>query len=216
MLYWTKTNATSWAFRSHTFTMAVGTGGIPGPPGPEGPQGPIPAGHLAVFDEDGTRVGPVVGFMNRPPTSGAIFNRGVYFTLKVGDITVLLAQLELEGELWGTQFDGLQFESTNCTGQPVFDTTQINNADLMRMVQAVVGGPAPGQAGGGGDNIVYIADPNGTPRIANLGSHPSDGAKSATCTLGASPGIEVIDAIQLIDLDAVFTRPFHVQEDVAP
>ena len=76
-------------------------------------------------------------------------NGGVWFTLKVGDTTVLLAQFENEDKLFGTQFSTLWFESSNCTGQPVFDTTKIKDADLMRIINAVVGGPFPGQAGGG-------------------------------------------------------------------
>ena len=196
------TDEAGWGFREHTYTMNVGSGGNA-------------RDGLAVFDDNGKRVGPVVGIVDDIPTPGAKFRGGVWFTLKVGDRTVLLALKEEEDQLFGTQFDGLQFEASNCTGQPVFDTTEINDADLMRIIDAVVGGPTPGQPGDARDNIIYIADPNGTPRIANLGSHPSAGAKSETCTLGASPGIEVINAIPLIDLDAVFTRPFHVQPDVA-
>ena len=46
---------------------------------------------------------------------------------------------------------------------------------------------------------------------------PIRGLKSELCNdLGAPPTIEVIKAIPLIDIDAAFTRPFHVQEDVAP
>ena len=175
---------------------------------------------LAVFDEDGVRVGPVVGILDTGGVISFATHGGVWFTLKVGDTTVLLAQHENEAVslgLRGTQFDGLVFESSNCTGQPVFDTSDINKQDLMRMVQAVVGGPAPGQPGGGGDNIVYVADPNGTPRFSGIGSTPSAGARSETCTGGpqGSP-LDLIDAIQLIDLDVAFTRPFHVEEDVAP
>ena len=129
---------------------------------------------------------------------------------------MLLAQRQ-NGTLEGTQLDNLVFESSNCTGQPAFDTSDINKANLMRMVQAVVGGPAPGQAGGGGDNIVYIADPNATPRFSGIGSVPSNGAKNETCTGGPQGApLDLIDAIQLIDLDVAFTRPFHVAEDVAP
>ncbi len=159
-------------------------------------------------------MGPVVGILGSPPGGGTAFMGGIWFTLKVSETTGLLA-LDHESTVVGTQFDGLQFESTNCTGQPVFATTQIEDADLMRTIQAVVGSLAPGQPGGG-DTIVYIADPNGTPRITDLGSHPSDGATSAICTVGGALGVEVLDAIQLIDLDTAFTRPFHVQEDVAP
>ena len=73
--------------------------------------------------------------------------------MKVGDTTVLLSLAENTDVLFGTQFDGLRFESSNCTGQPVFDTTQINDSELMRFVDAVVGGPEPGQAGRGGARV---------------------------------------------------------------
>ncbi len=175
-----------------------------------------PSTGLAVFDVEGDRVGPVVGILGGPPSPGTRFTGGVWFSMKVGDTTGLLSLAENTDVLLGTQFDGLRFESSICTGQPVFDTTQINDSDLMRFVDAVVGGPAPGQAGGGGDNIVYVADPNGIPRVTILGSRPNGGAKSEACTLLAQPDIEVVDAIQLIDLDVVFTRPLHVAEDVAP
>jgi len=172
-----------------------------------------PSTGLAVFDVEGDRVGPVVGILD---TGGPLDFRvggGVWFTLKVGATTVLLAQLNT-GPLLGTQVDIIVFESGNCMSQPLFDTSDINKADMMRMVQAVVGGPDPGQVGGGGDNIVYVADPS-TRRRVDVGSTASDGAKNETCTPGGSD-IEVVDAIQLIDLDVAFTRPFHVAEDVAP
>ena len=170
-----------------------------------------PSTGLAVFDVEGDRVGPVVGIFGDQlnfRNSG-----GVWFTLKVGATTVLLAQLNT-GPLLGTQVDIIVFESGNCMSQPLFDTSDINKADMMRMVQAVVGGPDPGQVGGGGDNIVYVADLSTRRRVVP-GSHTRTGAKNETCTPGGSD-IEVVDAIQLIDLDVVFTRPLHVAEDVAP
>ncbi len=101
---------------------------------------------LAVFDAAGVRVGPVVGILDNGGVISFQTHGGVWFTLKVGDTTVLLAQHENDSfnlGLLGTQKDGMNFESSNCTGQPVFDTSDINKSDLMRMVQAVVGGLEP-------------------------------------------------------------------------
>jgi len=126
----------------------------------------------------------------------------------------LFRQAEANREIVGVGFDRIFFESGNCTGQPLFDLTALNSAGAVRMVQAVIGGPAPGQVGGGGDNIVWVPDPTGTPRRVDIDSSANAGTVNETCTPGGSD-IEVIDAIQLIDLDAAFTSPFHVQKDVA-
>lgn len=174
-----------------------------------------PIVQLAVFDDNGKRLGPVVGILGAPPTPGFAFTGGIWFSMKVNDTTVILAQEDQSNLLSGAWKDDIRFESSNCTGTPVFETFDVLRSTLMPS-NPVVGGPAPGQAGGGGDNIVYIPDPNGTPRITTISSRPGDGAKNETCRTVIEPDTEVVNAIQLIDIDAVFTRPLHVQEDVAP
>ena len=174
-----------------------------------------PIDGLAVFDDNGARLGPVVGIWSQetpPPQNG--FTGGVWFSMKVDDTTVLLL-VDQNSALYGTGLDELYFESSDCTGTLLFRTSFLNSNLLPS--SAVVGGPNPGQAGSGGDNVVYVPDPNASATFVTTLSRTDGSAKSELCDgLGAPPTIEVIDAIPLIDIDASFTRPLHVQSDVAP
>ena len=149
--------------------------------------------------------------MPEPPTMGNPFNGGVWFSMKVNQTTVLLG-VDQNSALYGTGVDELYFESPDCSTTPLFRTSFLNFNLLPS--GAVVGGPAPGQAGGGGDNIIYVPDPNATATFLTTPARTDGSAKSEVCDgLGAPPTIEVVNAIQLIDMDALFTRPFHVQSD---
>ena len=60
-------------------------------------------------------------------------------------------------------------------------------------------------------------DPNDTATFVTTLARTDAGAKNEGCSdLPGPPTVEVVNAIQLIDIDAAFTRPLHVQEDVAP
>ena len=176
-----------------------------------------PSTGLAVFDVEGERLGSVVGVWS-PSAPGSVLgglpNGGVWFSMKVNDTTVLLG-VDQNSELYGTEVDELYFESVDCTSTPLFRNSFLNS--LFLQSGTVVGGPNPGQTGGGGDNIVYVPDPNDTPTFVTTLARTDGGLKSELCDdLGAPPTIEVINSLALIDIDAVFTRPLHVGEDVAP
>ena len=105
-----------------------------------------PITGLAVFDANGTRVGPVVGVdWSSPTPPGSGFNGGIWFSMKA-DETTLLFFVDRNSELWVFGTDELYFESSNCTGAPLFRTSFLN-LDLLPS-SPLVGGPAPGQAGG--------------------------------------------------------------------
>ena len=98
---------------------------------------------LAVFDVEGDRVGPVLGMEG----SGSGAPLGAWFSLKVNDILVTLATLELENNgrfLIGMLPDNVFFESSDCMGTPLTK----NPSPGMWPVRVTVGGPNPGQAGG--------------------------------------------------------------------
>ena len=65
--------------------------------------------------------------------------------------------------LYGSGVNEFVFEAIDCTSPPLFRNSFLNSNLLPS--DTVVGGPNPAQAGGGGNNIVYIPDPNDTPRL---------------------------------------------------
>jgi hypothetical protein len=197
-------------------TGMTGAMGAPGPKGDKGDKGDTGGSdRLAVFDDTGKRLGPVVGiFSEELPTLGRPFNGGVWFSMTVNGTTVLLA-VDENSAIYGTGQDELSFASIDCTGTPLFRTDFLES-NFLPSTNAVVGGPNPGQAGGGGDNIVYVPAPNGTAIFVTTLARTDAGAKNEGCTLSGPPTVEVVNAIQLIDIDVEFTRPLHVQADVAP
>lgn len=196
-------------------TGAMGAAGASGPKGDKGDQGnPGTSDRLAVFDNTGERLGPVVGiFSEELPTLGNTFNGGVWFSMTVNGTTVLLA-VDENSAIYGTGQTELSFASIDCTGTPLFRTDFLES-NFLPSTNAVVGGPNPGQAGGGGDNIVYVPAPNDTAIFVTTLARTDAGPKNEGCNPFFTPSVEVVNAIQLIDIDAEFTRPLHVQADVA-
>ena len=172
-----------------------------------------PITGLAVFDANGTRVGPVVGVWSPQipgSSSTGLQNGGVWFSMQVDDITVLLA-VDQNSMLYGTGVDEMYFESAICSGTPLFRTSFLNS---ILASDNLIRGPVPGQVGGAGDNIIFVPDPNALPQTVTILAVVS-GVEPENCN-GINTSFETISSIPLIDIDAVFTRPFQVQPDVEP
>ena len=186
-------------------------------PFPSSAQVIEPITGLAVFDANGTRVGPVVGVWSPQipgsspgSSSTGLQNGGVWFSMQVDDITVLLA-VDQNSMLYGTGVDEMFFESAICSGTPLFRTSFLNS---ILASDNLIRGPVPGQVGGAGNNIIFVPDPNALPQTVTILAVVS-GVEPENCN-AINTSFETISSIPLIDIDAVFTRPFQVQPDVAP
>ena len=73
--------------------------------------------------------------------------------------------------------------------------------------------------GNGTGNIVWKPDPNGVPFLAGASIKSLTRWRSKECESMILPNISnrfIASAIQIIDLDSIFTAPFKLQQDVAP
>ncbi len=113
--------------------------GAPGPKGDKGDKGDTGGSdRLAVFDDNGLRLGPVVGiFTEEPPIVDRPFNGGVWFSMTVNGTTVLLA-VDENSAIYGTGQDELSFASIDCTGTPLFRTDFLES-NFLPSTNAVVG-----------------------------------------------------------------------------
>ena len=158
---------------------------------------------LAVFDANGKRVGPVMSIENRG---------NVRFSFEANNQLVTL-EVAINGTtLFSLTNDTFSFESTDCSGPPLLRNQEsLGQKVLWPSGRFVLGGPNPGQPGGGGDNILYWPDPNATELngggIVQIRSVSSP-TELCTPTFGDSPHWKPIQAF--LDIDTVFTRPFHV------
>lgn len=110
-----------------------------------------PIDRLAVFDANGTKVGPVVGlhFDLTEPI------QWVLVPLVIDDF---LGSVKIRNQ----QFYGIAnvfFSSTDCTGQPLMLTQQEAGGEPFEETFAVIGG------GDGTGNTVWRPDPSGVPSI---------------------------------------------------
>jgi len=195
VLYWTMTDEAEWAFREHTYTMNVGSGGNP-------------QDDLAVFDDNGKRVGPVVGLESDSGTVGNNSIEWVLVPLMIDDLTVI-------GRIKNQQFLGnsnVFFSSTDCTGQPLMLTQQESSVGPFEETFAIVG------EGNGSGNIVWRPDPSAVPFAAGTSVQSTIRKTNKECTTAPgflpSPGTMIVNAIQVIDLDNIFTAPFKLQQDL--
>lgn len=160
-----------------------------------------PIDRLAVFDGNETRVGPVVGL------------EGGF----IGPIAWILVPLVVDNffgiaGMRNNQFYGVSdvfFSSTDCTGQPLMLTQQEAGISFEETF-AVVGD------GTGTGNVIWKPDPNSTPFQAGtiVKSVIQKGNKECASGPLASGSTDIVNAIQVINLDNIFTPPFKLQPEV--
>ena len=114
-------------------TGAAGPPGAQGPPGPQGPAGPT----FVVRDATGTMVGVFLDSDN--PTAGGEENRRVRVARTVAG-NVVVFDVKRNGAV--TTIPRIYYGSTDCTGQPLLDTSNgaaTRSVDLVQPLQVTVG-----------------------------------------------------------------------------
>ncbi len=161
---------------------------------------------LAVFDDNGKRVGPVIGTKDSGSTAP-----NVWFSFETNEeLVTLLVDLSGDG-LTGMGPKHFFFESTDCSGPPLIHP----NGPGLWPDFLIVGGPNPGQLGGGGDNIIYGQDPNDIAR-PNITPRSQTLTTAEDCDPPPSGTSDAIKVKAILDIDTVFTRPFHIESDDVP
>jgi hypothetical protein len=153
---------------------------------------------LALHDAKGAKVGDLVGIEN----PGAI-----YVAFAFADRLVVLKHVS------GDRFSGtasLVYESSDCSG---IAYVAIANAASIPFPLVAVGRPGPPH-GGPGDNLIVEPDPSQPIRTITARSYV-DGTTNRCATDATDgvpiPGILVRAGRALLDMDALFTPPFHVR-----
>jgi len=147
---------------------------------------------LILVDANQTIVGPVIGF------GGIGRGQGADVVFQVDPFLVtLVARID--------KFEGIfraLWESPDCTGNPVIDA-EADELDLQLFAPVTV---APAITPGKPLGKVYVVDPNDTPhevRIRAFSALPSG------CNPNKDDDMVVVNTIEILDLDALFTPPFH-------
>ena len=175
---------------------------------------------LAVFDANGKRVGPVVGTEGTPIRQTQNFpqDRDVWFTFETNNILVMLLVEPKGTDLFGMRFNKVFFASSDCSGDPLVQNPSSNTNPSLWPSFFAAGGPNPGQPGGGGDHIIYRADPNAD-ELNGGGQFTAASWANVTspvCNTSSFTSSHMIPLQAVLDIDTVFARPFHVGADVPP
>ncbi|MEX2492743.1 MAG: IPT/TIG domain-containing protein [Nitrospirales bacterium] len=174
-----------------------GVNGLPGPQGdqgPEGPQGPTPVGSVALFDANGTRIGPI-----SPSGSGTVLYNvdGFIFSLSFKKSSVA-----------GNK-GALHFELENCQGPPLWSIEGHEAESLFPL--AILADQTATQPG----LVVYAVDKDFFGGNIIPKSIYGQGV-GCTNTPSTVDPVALFNTKQIIDLGTLFQPPFHVAEDVAP
>lgn len=173
--------------------LALGLQGLPGPQGPKGDkgdtgsQGPIgPPGasssSAAVYGANGNKVGDVIGT--------SIASMVVTFEAGRNLFALSVGKDEIGGQLDGT----FRYESTDCSGTPFTYYPEPGRIFPFVVISA------PGRT-------VYLPDQNATPYFFHYGStRDENGLCQASSDVWTG-----VPAIPLVDLNTLFTPPFHVE-----
>jgi collagen triple helix repeat protein len=171
-----------------------GSQGEKGEPGPQGPPGPAPQ-FLAVYDSNGAKLGDA--------TSSDLVSASVPFRVRGYPFTLEVHRDFLAGGTFPT-VDAV-WKSADCSGEP-FLPAPGTGSFLMPLL--TVSGPG---------RTVYLADDtlsrqSITAKSAWLSPPHSDPTvfPSGLC-IAINNTIEVFPATPLLDLNALFTPPFHVE-----
>ena len=164
--------------------------GPPGPAGPPGPQGPPGPALLSVYDSTDKKVGETVSVSDFPVgVTVAIEANGYRFS-----VYVLRDRFSPSYH----RYDGVFFESTDCTGTPLMLV-----GDLISWLWPLTAFAAPG-------STVYIVDPATNPPegFAVLRSRllPRETCKPENSNAWVAPAVSTG-----LDLDAEFTPPFRLE-----
>ena len=153
-----------------------------------------PGDSLVLVDANETIVGKIFGFLGRRAD-----HVHVAFNVDPFVVTLVARKDRLE---WA--FTAL-WETANCTGNPVIDA----NADLDTPLANQIFSAAtstPGIISGKPLGKVYVADPNDTPHKVTIGSK---GGNPSGCGGFGDTELLVVNTIEILDLDSLFTPPFH-------
>lgn len=144
-----------------------------------------------IVDADQKVLGPVLGPVGYATSS--LF----YMDQFVVPVTVRKSEISGDFRAW--------FESSNCSGNPVIDAEEVTGIpfDAQMVTPATVFIPNQNNLG-----KVYVADPNNAPHTVTVQSVASD---PNGCIENENFQAVVVSTIQMIDLDALFTPPFHVE-----
>jgi len=167
------------------------------PPSLGNAQGLNPGDSLVVLDRNQNLVGKVVDGLSQT-TAIMVFEQNPF-----------LYKLELRNNDFNSDFRGqTYFESDDCSGSPVLDSFEPFNvpfAEMFLSPSTVVSDIVVNQDNLG---IVYVADPNDQPHMVLVESFLGN-------PTGCNPNISeqklVVNTIQVLDLDALFTAPFHFE-----
>ena len=174
-----------------------------------------PIERLAVFDTNGTRVGPVVTLNLTGGAKRTDSIQFVFVPLVIDDFVYIVRidglqpSFNLQGNFWGNA--SVFFSSVDCTGQHLM-LTQAEASERVELSFAVIGD------GSGSGNMIWRPDPSAVPFPAGTSVQSVNSKNSKECLSGPfpSPGTMIVNAIQVINLDSVFTPPFTLLPDVAP
>lgn len=147
--------------------------------------------QVVILDANETIVGPV--FSRVGYSASLIF----YVNPFVVPVTIQQNKISADFPAW--------FESTDCSGNPVIDA--IEDTGIPFDAQMVVPATIVAQVIPNQDVLgkVYVADPNDTPHSVTVQSIASD---PTGCIENENRPAVVVNTIELIDLDVLFTPPF--------
>lgn len=161
-----------------------------------------PTDTVVVVDANQTVVGPAFGGF-----SGGGGNAIIAFQV---DPFVVAITIRPDRLLATTFTPG--WESNNCTGAPLMNVNESSGfASLTFSPVMVVAQLNPGQDFLG---KVRVANPNAIPQPVTIHSTVNNNIPSGCINLDTSQDsfqAMVVDTIEIIDLDALFTPPFHVE-----
>jgi hypothetical protein len=168
-----------------------GRSGLPAGPGnPFAALGAAAGGaeRLAVYDGVGQKVGDVVGVLDMSVPLVALDVQGRQFVLRV-----------TANHLYGVR---VVFEAPSCAGTPLLTAPFLDSPNPVTTVLSLAGVAGPG-------HTVYVAEPNAVGQFVQFRSRLTlDGACiSSSFTSPAT----VVPAVQLVDLDTLFSTPYSVR-----